>query len=61
MEDTDIDFAGKVVFHNLDYYTSFIKRMREYINEDNMEAFVIGMTGKAIAKQLKQQLPGIFK
>jgi hypothetical protein len=60
-EDVDIDFAGKVVFHNLDYYTGFVRDMREYFKEGNIEAFMIGIMGSTIAKQLKQQVPGIFK
>lgn len=60
-EDIDIDFAGKVVFHNLDYYTGLVGDMREYFNEDNIEAFMIGVMGSPIAKQLKQQVPGLFK
>ena len=61
LEDSKIDFAGKVAFHNLDYYASFVKELRGYVNKDNLEAFVIGLTGNDTAKQLKQQVPGLFQ
>lgn len=60
-EDNDIDFAGKVVFHNLDYYTGFMRDMREYFNENNIEAFMVAIMGSHATKQLKQQIPDIFK
>jgi queuine/archaeosine tRNA-ribosyltransferase len=60
LESKELDFAGKVVFHNLDYYTEFVKDMRQYFKEDNVEAFVTGIMGGLITKQLKQSIPGLF-
>lgn len=60
LEDSAIDFAGKVAFHNLDYFASFMKEMLEAITEGNMYAFLVGLTGKDTANQLKQQVPGLF-
>lgn len=61
LEDPAIDFAGKVAFHNLDYFANFLKEMLEAIVEGNMYGFVVGLTGKDTTNQLKQQVPGLFK
>lgn len=61
LEDPAVDFAGKVAFHNLDYFTNFVRDMREAITEGSMEAFVVGLVGKDTASQLKKQVPGLFK
>lgn len=60
LDDQDIDFALKVVFHNLDYFAIFMRDMRMYFSENNVEAFMVGIMGST-AKYLKQQIPGIFK
>jgi len=61
LEDPDVGFAGKVAFHNLDYFACFVKSMREAVTEGSMEAFVVGLVGKDTANQLKKQVPGLFK
>ena len=61
LEDPAIDFAGKVAFHNLDYFTRFVKGMREAVTEGSLEAFVVGLVGKDTASQLKKQVSGLFK
>jgi queuine/archaeosine tRNA-ribosyltransferase len=61
LESEELDFVGKVAFHNLDYYTEFVKDMRQYFKEDNIEAFVTGIMGGHITKQLKQSVPNLFK
>lgn len=61
LEDPAIDFGGKVAFHNLDYFSSYVENMREAIVEGNMEAFVVGLTNKDMTNQLKKQIPGLFK
>lgn len=59
--DPAVDFAGKVAFHNLDYFTAHVEKMREAVTEGNIEAFVTGLAGKDMVNQLKKQVPGIFK
>lgn len=60
LTDPGIDFAGKVAFHNLDYYSSFINDIQECMREGNMEAFITGLVGRETVKQLKKQVQGIF-
>lgn len=61
LKDPAVDFAGKVAFHNLNYFAGYIKSMREAVTGGNMEAFVVGRVGKATANQLKKQVPDLFK
>jgi hypothetical protein len=61
LADQAVDFAGKVAFHNLDYFADLMKNMREALAEGSMEAFVVGLAGKDNANQLKKQIPGLFK
>lgn len=61
LEDQAIDFAGKVAFHNLDYFTGFMNGMQEAVTAGSFEAFVVGLVGKDTARQLKKQVPDIFK
>jgi TIR domain len=61
LKDQNVDFAGKVAFHNLDYFASLVKNMREAVTEGSIEAFVVGLAGKDTANQLKIQVPGLFK
>jgi hypothetical protein len=61
LADQDVDFAGKVAFHNLDYFASLVKNMREAVAAGSIEAFVVGLVGKGTANQLKKQVPDLFK
>jgi queuine/archaeosine tRNA-ribosyltransferase len=61
LKDPAIDFAGKVAFHNLDYFASLVKSMREAVSEGSIEALVVGLAGKDTANQLKKHVPGLFK
>lgn len=60
IESESTPFGVKAVFHNLDYYASFICDMQKYFDEDNIEAFLVWTMGQP-AKQLIQEIPGIFK
>lgn len=55
-----VDFAGKVAFHNLDYFAYYVDMLRKYA-EDNMEAFFLRITDTATTDQIKKEIPGIFK
>ncbi len=61
LDDTEIEFAGKVVFHNLDYFADFVTIMRDMFAEGAVEAFVFGLLGKRAATQLKEQFPRLFR
>lgn len=56
-----IDFAGKVAFHNLDYYGGLMNDIRDYLNDSNLEALMVGLAGSEIIKKLKLTIPGLFK
>lgn len=58
--DPKVDFAGKVAFHNLDYFAYYVDMLRKYA-EDNMEAFFLRITDTATTDQIKKEIPGIFK
>ncbi len=61
LEDSKVDFAGKVAFHNLDYYSYFVNDMRKYIMEDNVEAFMVRISDSVTTDQLKKEIPGLFR
>lgn len=56
-----IDFAGKVAFHNLDYYGGLMNDIRDYLTDSNLEALMVGLAGSEIIKKLKLTIPGLFK
>jgi hypothetical protein len=61
MGDDKIDFAGKVAFHNLDFYKEFEDSLRISVARNGIEAFVAGMLGQANTKQLDGQMPELFQ
>lgn len=61
LADQAVDFAGKVAFHNLDYFASLVNSMREAVTAGSIEAFVVTVVGKDTANQLKKQVPDLFK
>lgn len=61
LNDPAIGFAGKVAFHNLDYFNRFAKSMREAVVEGSMNAFISQITDKDTVAQLKKQVPGLLK
>lgn len=56
-----VDFAGKVAFHNLDYFSWLIREMQDCAKEGNFEPFVTEFMGLGNVKQIKKQVQGIFK
>ena len=61
MGDEKIDFAGKVAFHNLDFYAEFENSLRISAARNGIEALVAGMLGQANTKQLAGQMPELFQ
>ncbi|KJZ64366.1 toll/interleukin-1 receptor domain-containing protein [Pseudomonas fluorescens] len=57
--DEDIGYAGKVAFHNLEYYGEFGRVMRDMYSRGREEAFAMGVTGIKSA-ELRKLFPGIF-
>jgi hypothetical protein len=59
-DDPKVHFAGKVAFHNLDYFAYYLEMLRKYA-DNNMEAFFLRITDAATTDQVKKEIPGIFK
>lgn len=60
IDDDRVGYAGKVAFHNLDYYRSFAAKLYEHAHTSRMEAFVLKTLGDGATNQITAQLPGIF-
>jgi hypothetical protein len=60
LDDAGVDFAGKVAFHNIDYFLRFDAKLREMVDKNRLEAFVTGLLGKAAAEMLQRLNPGLF-
>lgn len=58
--DPDIGYAGKVAFHNLDYYSEFMNMMRSMFIDDNVEAFLMGLLTKRVFSEVKEKLPELI-
>lgn len=59
ISDDDIGYAGKVAFHNLEYYGEFNRLIREMYSTGDSESFALGVTGlKSV--ELRKLFPGIF-
>jgi hypothetical protein len=61
LQNDNVNFYAKVVFHNLDYYTDFMSNLRSELNDGNIRAFVTERLPKDIISQMKEQIPGLFK
>ena len=61
MSDDNIDYAGKVAFHNLDYFREFAKELQLSTTEGRLEAFVVGLLGPGNIKELRKQMSELFK
>jgi hypothetical protein len=60
MNDPAVDFAGKVAFHNIDFYVDFTKKLQGYSANNDLHAFVMGVIGKANTEQLTKEISGLF-
>ncbi|MGO7135779.1 toll/interleukin-1 receptor domain-containing protein [Rhizobium leguminosarum] len=56
----DIGYAGKVAFHNLEYYRSYAQKLYDHAHTQRMEAFMIKIMGDGATNQITEELPGIF-
>ena len=61
LSDKDVDFAGRVAFHNLDYYMDFTSRLQDATTKGNYETLVIGIVGKENGRQLSEEVPELFR
>jgi queuine/archaeosine tRNA-ribosyltransferase len=56
-----VDYAGKVAFHNLEYFTTFSQQLRERTRSGRLEAFVTGLVGAPNAEELTRKIPELFE
>lgn len=61
LDDAGVGFAGKVAFHNIDYFMRFNVRLQEMAREDRLESFVTSRLGKAATEMLLRLNPEVFK
>jgi queuine/archaeosine tRNA-ribosyltransferase len=61
ISDDKVDFAGKVAFHNLDYFMEFLARMRATAARSTYEVLVTGLLGGETAGQLGRDFPELFQ
>lgn len=59
-EGSGVDFAGKVGFHNIDYFLEFGTKLRDAASKGRLEGFVTARLGKAAVEKLHDAAPGIF-
>ena len=60
-DDTAVNFAGRVAFHNLEYFSAFSKELKEAMHADNLEALATGMLGRSNMKVIKKKIPKLFQ
>lgn len=53
-------FAGKVAFHNLDYFNEYGNKLRDAVRKGRLESFVSAPLGKIAVEILNDAIPGIF-
>lgn len=61
LSDDNIDYAGKVAFHNLDYYRELTHDLQAAASTNRLEAFAVGLLGQSNSKQLRDQMPDLFR
>lgn len=59
-EETEVAFAAKVAFHNLDYFNGFGDKLRYAADKGRLESFVSMCLGKPAMEILNEAIPGIF-
>jgi hypothetical protein len=60
VDDSRIDYAGKVAFHNLEYFRTFCRKLQEHSRSNRMEVFITGLLGADNAAELTRQMPELF-
>ncbi|NTI17049.1 TIR domain-containing protein [Agrobacterium rhizogenes] len=58
--DDKVDYAGKVAFHNLDYFREFSKELMNSAHSGRMEPMLVGLIGPDSTKQLREHMPDLF-
>ena len=61
LHDKEVNFFAKVIFHNLDYYTDFMCKLRSELADGNVRSFVGEEFSKDIVSQIKELIPGLLK
>ncbi|MFC7736512.1 toll/interleukin-1 receptor domain-containing protein [Roseomonas sp. GCM10028921] len=58
--DARVDYTGKVAFHNLEYFRTFCRKLREHSRSHKMEVFITGLLGSDNKDELTRQMPELF-
>ena len=58
--DAKVLYAGKAALHNLDYYADLTRRIRRAASRNSFEALVVEVLGGENARQMGEQVEGLF-
>ena len=61
LDDAAVNFAGKVVFHNLAYFSEFSRELQNSAHSRNLEAMAAGLLGIPNMREVKKQIPNLFQ
>lgn len=61
LENDEIGLAGKVAFHNLDFYADFSVKLQQATIEGKLEAFVAKWLERENAEQISLEFPELFR
>ena len=59
-KESKVGYAGRVAFHNLDYFNDFGDKLRDAVVRGRLESFVSARLGKIAVEILNEEIPGIF-
>ncbi|MBY5523561.1 toll/interleukin-1 receptor domain-containing protein [Rhizobium leguminosarum] len=60
VSDDKVDYAGKVAFHNLDYFREFAAELMNSAHSKRLEPMLVGLMGSDSTKQLREHMPDLF-
>jgi len=59
--DDNVNYAGKTIFHNLDFYTRWVDKLRSAIgNDKRLVEFMTEILPKGAMAQAREALPGVL-
>lgn len=58
--DPKVDYAGKVAFHNIEYFNAFCRKLQDHAMSHRMEVFITATLGPQVARELALQMPELF-
>ena len=61
LDDPEVNYAGKVAFHNLEFYSQFNKELQETMRSGALEALAGALLGRQNMKVVKKEIPNLFQ